>query len=166
MCSLLNSSQSTNATKFTWTTPFFNFIVIESRRTKPSFLPSSFLLLSLSVHPENANPCPMKRARMASECDHRLMNDDQWDDFWYNLDARLYQDLEHQPVPAPTKPQMTFSDAGNGAHGVVCSEMPSPPPPTAPGAHDAGIDYGEIAAEIAADNMAAHIAAMDRAPRA
>ena len=102
---------------------------------------------------------------MASECDHRLMNDDQWDDFWYNLDAR-YQDLEHQPVPAPTKPQMTFSDAGNGAHGVVCSEMPSPPPPTAPGAHDAGIDYGEIAAEIAADNMAAHIAAMDRAPRA
>ena len=56
----------------------------------------------------NANPCPMKRARMASECDHRLMNDDQWDDFWYNLDAR-YQDLEHQPVPAPTKPQMTFS---------------------------------------------------------
>ena len=108
----------------------------------------------------------MKRARMASECDHRLMNDDQWNDFWYNLDARLYQDLEHQPVPAPTKPQMTFSDAGNGAHGVVCSEMPSPPPPTAPGAHDAGIDYGEIAAEIAADNMAAHIAAMDRAPRA
>ena len=37
--------------------------------------------------------------------------------------------------------------------------MPPPPPPTAPGAHDAGIDYGEIAADIAADNMAAHIAA-------
>jgi len=34
------------------------------------------------------------------------------------------------------------------------------PPPTAPGAHDAGIEYGEIAADIAADNMAAHIAAM------
>ena len=33
------------------------------------------------------------------------------------------------------------------------------PPPTAPGAHDAGIEYGEIAADIAADNMAAHIAA-------
>ena len=33
------------------------------------------------------------------------------------------------------------------------------PPPTAPGAHDAGIDYGENAADIAADNMAAHIAA-------
>ena len=31
------------------------------------------------------------------------------------------------------------------------------PPPTA---HDAGIDYGEIAADIAADNMAAHIAAV------
>lgn len=56
----------------------------------------------------NADPCPMKRARLASERDHRLMDDDQWDDFWYNLDAR-YQDLEHQPVPAPTKPQMTFS---------------------------------------------------------
>ena len=109
MCSLLNSSQSTNATKFTWTTPFFPISstsrVVE--RNRASFLPAS-LSLSLSVHPENANPCPMKRARMASECDHRLMNDDQWDDFWYNLDAR-YQDLEHQPVPAPTKPQMTFS---------------------------------------------------------
>ena len=34
-----------------------------------------------------------------------------------------------------------------------------PPPPTAPGAHDAGIEYGENAPEIAADNMAAHIAA-------
>ena len=33
------------------------------------------------------------------------------------------------------------------------------PPLTAPGAHDAGIHYGEIAADIAADNMAAHIAA-------
>ena len=40
-------------------------------------------------------------------------------------------------------------------------EMANPymPPPTAPGAHDAGIDYGENAADIAADNMAAHIAA-------
>ena len=35
-----------------------------------------------------------------------------------------------------------------------------PPPPTAPGAHDAGIEYGEIAPDIAADNMAAHIAAV------
>ena len=34
------------------------------------------------------------------------------------------------------------------------------PPPTAPGAHDAGIDHGEIAPDIAADNMAAHIAAI------
>jgi hypothetical protein len=34
------------------------------------------------------------------------------------------------------------------------------PPTRAPGAHDAGIDYGEIAADIAADNMAAHIAAV------
>ena len=34
------------------------------------------------------------------------------------------------------------------------------PLPTAPGAHDAGIEYGEIAADIAADSMAAHIAAM------
>ena len=33
------------------------------------------------------------------------------------------------------------------------------PPPTAPGAHDAGIEYGEITADIAADNIAAHIAA-------
>jgi hypothetical protein len=29
-----------------------------------------------------------------------------------------------------------------------------------PGAHDAGIDYGVLAADIAADNMAAHIAAV------
>ena len=40
-----------------------------------------------------------------------------------------------------------------------CSEMQPPPPPTAPGAHDAGIDYGVLAPDIAADNMAAHIAA-------
>ena len=32
-------------------------------------------------------------------------------------------------------------------------------PPCAPGAHDAGIDYGVLAADIAADNMAAHITA-------
>eukprot|EP00900_Chrysochromulina_parva_P027266 jgi/Chrpa1/9173/Chrysochromulina_OHIO_Genome00022984-RA len=31
------------------------------------------------------------------------------------------------------------------------------PPPNAPGAHDAGIDNGEIAADIAADNTASHI---------
>ena len=33
------------------------------------------------------------------------------------------------------------------------------PPPTAPGAHDAGIDYGVLAPDIATDNIAAHIAA-------
>ena len=33
--------------------------------------------------------------------------------------------------------------------------------PTAPGPHDAGIEYGVLAADIAADNMAAHIAAAD-----
>jgi hypothetical protein len=33
------------------------------------------------------------------------------------------------------------------------------PPPTAPGAHDAGIDDGEITADIAADDVPAHIAA-------
>jgi hypothetical protein len=37
--------------------------------------------------------------------------------------------------------------------------MQPPPPVTAPGAHDAGIDYGVLAPDIAADNMAAHIAA-------
>ncbi|KOO36153.1 hypothetical protein Ctob_009550, partial [Chrysochromulina tobinii] len=35
----------------------------------------------------------------------------------------------------------------------------SMPPPTAPGAHDAGIDDAEITPDIAADDMAAHIAA-------
>ena len=35
------------------------------------------------------------------------------------------------------------------------------PPPTAPSAHDAGIEYGVLAADIAADNMADHIAASD-----
>ena len=33
--------------------------------------------------------------------------------------------------------------------------------PTAPCPHDAGIEYGVLAADIAADNMAAHIAAAD-----
>jgi hypothetical protein len=40
-----------------------------------------------------------------------------------------------------------------------------PPPPIAPGAHDADIEYGEIAADLAADNMAAHIAAMASPPQ-
>jgi hypothetical protein len=35
-----------------------------------------------------------------------------------------------------------------------------PVPPTAPGAHDGGLEYGVIAPDVAADNMAAHIAAM------
>ena len=105
----MNSSQSTNATKFTWTTPFFaNFNISSTSRVVERNRASFLLPPPVALRPSrNANPCPMKRARMASECDHRLMNDDQWDDFWYNLDAR-YQDLEHQPVPAPTKPQMTF----------------------------------------------------------
>lgn len=76
--------------------------------TEISWYFSASVLLRRSPSTPNANPCPMKRARQASERDHRLMDDDQWDDFWYNLDAR-YQDLEHQPVPPPTKPQMTFS---------------------------------------------------------
>ena len=37
---------------------------------------------------------------------------------------------------------------------------------TRPGAHDAGIEYGVLAADIAADNMAAHIAAEANAPGA
>ena len=35
-----------------------------------------------------------------------------------------------------------------------------PVPPTAPGAHDGGLEYGVIAPDVAADNMAAHIATM------
>ena len=35
-----------------------------------------------------------------------------------------------------------------------------PVPPTAPGAHDGGLEYGDNAPEVAADNMAAHIAAV------
>ena len=40
-----------------------------------------------------------------------------------------------------------------------------PPPPNAPGAHDADIEYGEIPADLAADNVAAHIAAMASPPQ-
>ena len=41
------------------------------------------------------------------------------------------------------------------------SKAPAKPvPPTAPGAHDGGLEYGVIAPDVAADNMAAHIAAM------
>jgi len=43
--------------------------------------------------------------------------------------------------------------------GEVSVPVPPPPPPAAPAAHDAGINYGVLAADIAADNMAAHIAA-------
>ena len=51
-------------------------------------------------------------------------------------------------------------DAEPQSANVETVEKMQDPPPTAPGAHDAGIEYGEIAADIAADNMAAHIAAM------
>ena len=45
---------------------------------------------------------------------------------------------------------------------LVYREQSFMPPPTAPGAHDAGIEYGVLAADSAADNMAAlHIAAAD-----
>ena len=73
-------------------------------------------------------------------------------------------------------PITTAAAATGGSGGVAPGKsnipvhalvQPPPPPlvmkrplPTAPGAHDAGIEYGEIAADIAADNMAAHIAAM------
>ena len=55
--------------------------------------------------------------------------------------------------------KLRFGSGSAGSSGLDRLEMQPPPPPTAPGAHDAGIDYGEIAPDIAADNMAAHIAA-------
>jgi hypothetical protein len=43
---------------------------------------------------------------------------------------------------------------------IKAGKAPAKPvPPTAPGAHEAGLEYGEIAPDIAADNMAAHIGA-------
>ena len=51
---------------------------------------------------------------------------------------------------------------------VLSERQPPPRPATAPGAHDAGLDYGASAADIAAENMAAHgLAAMaDDRPKA
>ena len=50
----------------------------------------------------------MKRARLASERDaHRLMDDDQWDDFWSAIDSRR-EDVDRPPAYI-TKPRMTVS---------------------------------------------------------
>ena len=72
----------------------------------------------------------------------------------------------------PSPPPRSLKAAQTSAEGAAASEwhhdsqpslrrreMQPPPPVTAPGAHDAGIDYGVLAPDIAADNMAAHIAA-------
>ena len=50
------------------------------------------------------------------------------------------------------------SDASARARGGFCGSPIIKPQLVAPGAHDAGIEYGVLAPEIAADNMAAHIA--------
>ena len=70
---------------------------------------------------------------------------------------------ERCSVPEPSRLSSTWMEASAAAGSSECllplfREMP-PSPPTAPGAHEAGIEYGENAPEIAADNMAAHIAA-------
>ena len=50
---------------------------------------------------------------------------------------------------------------------VLSERQPPPRPATAPGAHDAGLDYGASAADIAAENMAAIIADLeDDGPKA
>ena len=60
------------------------------------------------------------------------------------------RDLPNQPLPPPPKPPDTSGQRDD--QDAVAST------PTASSGHDAGIEYGDIAADIAADNMAAHIA--------
>jgi hypothetical protein len=60
---------------------------------------------------------------------------------------------------APVAPAASATAPPKGKRILKRKHGAAQAPPTAPGAHDAGIDYGEITAEIAADNLAAHIAA-------
>jgi hypothetical protein len=66
---------------------------------------------------------------------------------------RNYEDFHRLPFGSATVEQLQSSSAKIGGW------LRARPPPAAPAAHDAGMDYGVLAADIAADNMAAHIAA-------
>ena len=87
------------------------------------------------------------------------------EDAEFAQDLRLATQLSLQTIPGP-------HGAGSSSN-CPWTKVPETPPPAlaaasgspiikpplaAPGAHDAGIEYGVLAAEIAADNMAAHIA--------
>jgi hypothetical protein len=66
---------------------------------------------------------------------------------------RNYEAFHRIPSGSATVEQLQSSSAKIGGW------LRARPPPAAPAAHDAGIEYGVLAADIAADNMAAHIAA-------
>ena len=90
------------------------------------------------------------------------------EDAEFDRDLRLATQLSLQTIPGPhgagSSSNCPWTKAPVTPPPALAAASRSPilkPPLAAPGAHDAhdaGIDYGVLAAEIAADNMAAHIA--------
>ena len=62
----------------------------------------------------------MKRARAASERDHRLMNDLQWDNFWHLLDAKRAEASPPRGILSTSRETIPLSTLGK--------DMEEPPP--------------------------------------
>ena len=78
---------------------------------------------------------------------------------WLRVQENLHSwELENSALKDKLRATGQQQEASS-ARTVLIDALRARPPPAAPAAHDADIDYGVLAADIAADNMAAHIAA-------
>jgi hypothetical protein len=79
---------------------------------------------------------------------------------WLRVQENLHSwELENSALKDKLRATQQQQQQASSARTVLIDALRARPPPAAPAAHDAGIDYGVLAADIAADNMAAHIAA-------
>jgi len=78
---------------------------------------------------------------------------------WLRVQENLHSwELENSALKDKLRATQQQQQEASSARTVLIDALRARPPPAAPAAHDAGIDYGVLAADIAADNMAAHIA--------